>query len=63
MAASLAIEEERGTHARSPHPHPGYYAGGFGRPGTGARCRSAPSRPNRPLLEQGSREVARRQPS
>lgn len=29
MAASIAIEEEWGTHFRSPHPHNGYYAGDF----------------------------------
>jgi hypothetical protein len=29
MAASIIIEEERGTHVRSPHPHNGYYAGDF----------------------------------
>ena len=32
MAASLTIEEERGTYVRSPHhPHNGYYAGDFSR--------------------------------
>jgi hypothetical protein len=31
MAASIAVEEERGTLTRSPyHPHNGYYAGDFG---------------------------------
>ena len=30
MAASIVIEEERGTHTRTPHPHNGYYAGDFG---------------------------------
>jgi hypothetical protein len=29
MAASLMIEEERGTRVRSMHPHNGYYAGDF----------------------------------
>lgn len=29
MAASLTIEEERGTLVRTPHPHNGYYAGDF----------------------------------
>jgi hypothetical protein len=29
MAASILIEEERGTYTRSPHPHNGYYAGDF----------------------------------
>ena len=29
MAASLMIEEERGTCVRTPHPHNGYYAGDF----------------------------------
>jgi hypothetical protein len=29
MAASIVIEEERGTYSRSPHPHNGYYAGDF----------------------------------
>lgn len=29
MAASLVIEEERGTVTRSRHPHNGYYAGSF----------------------------------
>lgn len=32
MAASISIEEERGTYRRSPHhPHNGYYAGDFSR--------------------------------
>lgn len=31
MAASITVEEERGTYSRSPHPHNGYYAGDFGR--------------------------------
>jgi hypothetical protein len=31
MAASLTVEEERGTFVRSPHPHNGYYAGDFSR--------------------------------
>ena len=33
MAASLTIEEERGTYVRFPrqHPHNGYYAGDFSR--------------------------------
>ncbi|MGZ5416229.1 MAG: hypothetical protein ACXWDI_03540 [Nocardioides sp.] len=31
MAASITIEEERGTFVRSPHPHNGYYAGDFSR--------------------------------
>jgi len=31
MAASITIEEERGTYAGSPHPHNGYYAGDFSR--------------------------------
>ena len=29
MAASITIEEERGTYVGSPHPHNGYYAGDF----------------------------------
>ena len=29
MAASILIEEERGTVTRSSHPHNGYYAGDF----------------------------------
>ena len=29
MAASIVIEEERGTITRSSHPHNGYYAGDF----------------------------------
>jgi hypothetical protein len=29
MAASIVIEEERGTFTRSAHPHNGYYAGEF----------------------------------
>jgi hypothetical protein len=32
MAASLVIEEERGTCVRSVHPHNGYYAGDFSGP-------------------------------
>ena len=32
MAASITVEEERGTYVRSPrHPHNGYYAGDFSR--------------------------------
>ena len=32
MAATLIIEEERGTYVGSPcHPHNGYYAGDFSR--------------------------------
>lgn len=31
MAASITIEEERGTYVGSPHPHNGYYAGDFSR--------------------------------
>ena len=27
MAASISIEEDRGTYFGSPHPHNGYYAG------------------------------------
>jgi hypothetical protein len=34
MAASIAIEEERGTYTRSLHPHNGYYAGDFPAPRT-----------------------------
>lgn len=29
MAASITVEEERGTYRRSMHPHNGYYAGDF----------------------------------
>ena len=30
MAASIAVEEDRGIYTRSPkHPHNGYYAGDF----------------------------------
>jgi hypothetical protein len=29
MAASIVIEEERGTYDRTLHPHNGYYAGDF----------------------------------
>lgn len=29
MAASITVEEERGTSARSVHPHNGYWAGDF----------------------------------
>ena len=29
MAATIAIEEERGTYVGSRHPHNGYYAGDF----------------------------------
>ncbi len=29
MAASILIEEERGTFSRCSHPHNGYYAGDF----------------------------------
>jgi hypothetical protein len=36
MAASIIIEEERGTFVRSPHPHNGYYAGDFSRLELGA---------------------------
>jgi hypothetical protein len=31
MAASIIVEEERGTYRRSMHPHNGYYAGDFSR--------------------------------
>ena len=31
MAASITVEEERGTYRRSTHPHNGYYAGDFSR--------------------------------
>lgn len=31
MAASITVEEERGTYRRSPHAHNGYYAGDFSR--------------------------------
>lgn len=32
MAASIAVEEDRGTYTRSPyHSHNGYYAGDFDR--------------------------------
>ena len=31
MAASTAVEEERGTYTRTPHRHNGYYAGDFSR--------------------------------
>jgi hypothetical protein len=63
MAASLAIEEERGSCARSTHPHTGYYAGHFGDEAAGARCRSAPTRPHRPPIEQSSPPTPRRQSS
>ena len=29
MAATITVEEERGTYVRSPHRHNGYYAGDF----------------------------------
>ena len=31
MAATIPVEEERGTYVSTPHPHPhnGYYAGDF----------------------------------
>ena len=32
MAASITIEEERGTYVRTPHRHNGYYAADFSRP-------------------------------
>ena len=42
MAASITIEEERGTYVRSPHhPHNGYYAGDFSRLDLGAPFRAA----------------------
>mgnify|MGYP006176262083 CR=1 FL=1 len=31
MAASIPVEEERGTCSRSLHPHNGYWAGDFSR--------------------------------
>lgn len=31
MAASITVEEERGTSTRSVHPHNGYWAGDFSR--------------------------------
>ena len=31
MAASITVEEERGTFTRSVHPHNGYWAGDFSR--------------------------------
>jgi hypothetical protein len=40
MAASITIEEERGTYLRSPHPHNGYYAGDFSRLDLGSPFRA-----------------------
>ena len=33
MARTNVIEEERGSYGSSRHPHNGYFAGTFGRPG------------------------------
>ena len=45
MAASLVIEEERGTFVRSVHPHNGYYAGDFGGPSPRLQATSPTSTP------------------
>lgn len=45
MAASIVIEEERGTYTRSPHPHNGYYAGDFGRTSSTPSSRTFAPRP------------------
>jgi hypothetical protein len=49
MAASIPVEEERGTYTRSPrHPHNGYWAGDFHRYPVDRRV-PAPQYATRPL--------------